>query len=283
MKDVTRSGKPTLTGAFLVGFYRLWHGRLRLKGAGYLISKLAPVAKSLQQYPLQLPEGHRIKLDFRDISAVYWLNYSLGDKFEEAGLLRAIKAYVRPGDAVWDVGANCGVVSYLLARTTSARAIVFFEPNKAMFSLSREALAPFPQASGMNLALSDKTGEANLTVPDRHSTTGTMHPETTDRSGCRQRITCATGDELVATGKAPAPNVIKIDTEGHEASVVKGLRETIRTHRPVVFFEHISLTDAQVQAMVPEGYDVYAVGSTDGSLKKGFDRTLGHNSALIPR
>lgn len=283
MKCVTRSEKLAFPGAFLVGFYRLWHGCLHLKGAGYLIGKLAPIAKSLQNYPLRLPEGHRITLDFRDISGGCWLNHSVGDNFEETGLLKAMSAFVRADTTVWDVGANCGIVSYLIAKTTPARRIVFFEPIKTMFSLARSALVPFPQALGFNIALSDKTGEADLTVPHRNSTTATLNPETTDRSGGRLRITCAIGDELIASGAVAVPNVIKIDTEGHEANVMKGLRETVRNHRPVVFFEHISLSDAQVQAMVPEGYDIFAVGSLDGTLKKGFDRAHGHNSALIPR
>lgn len=283
MKHETRSEKPAFPGAFLVGFYRLWHGYLHLKGAGYLIGKLAPVAESLQNYPLRLTEGHCIMLDFRDISGACWLNRSLGDNFEETGLLKAMAAFVQADTTVWDVGANCGIVSYLLAKTTPARRIIFFEPIKAMFSLACSALIPFPQALGFNMALSDKTGGADLIVPHRNSTTATLNPETTVRSGGRLRITCVTGDELVAGGRAPAPNVIKIDTEGHEANVMKGLRETICKHRPVVFFEHLSLSNAQVQAMIPEGYDIFAVGSLDGTLKKGFDRAHGHNSALIPR
>jgi FkbM family methyltransferase len=223
------------TAEILVAFYRLWHGRLQLKGAGYLIGKLAPTTKSLQTYQLQLPEGHYIELDFRDISGACWLNRSLGDDFEETGLLKAISTFVQPETVVWDVGANCGIVSYMLAKSTPASRILFFEPIKAMFSLACSALAPFPQLSGFNVALSDKPGNAELTIPHRNSTTATLNPDSTERFGCKVNILCKTGDELIAEAAAATPDVIKIDTEGHEAEVITGLQETIRKNRPIIF------------------------------------------------
>jgi hypothetical protein len=35
------------------------------------------------------------------------------------------------------------------------------------------------------------------------------------------------GDEAILKGQADAPNVIKIDVEGHELSVLKGLQKTL--------------------------------------------------------
>ena len=267
----------------LVRFYRLWHGRLRFKGAGYLIRGLAPSTKSLWHYPLHLPEGHCINLDFRDISGASWLNHSLGDHLEETGLLKAMSGFISADTTIWDVGANCGIVSYMLARTTPARRIVFFEPIREVFSLACSALMPFPHTSGFNLALSATSGEAELVIPQRNSTTATLNPDSTERSGCLVQIECKRGDDMITAATAPIPNIIKIDTEGHESEVMKGLQGTVRKHRPVIFFEHISLTDTQVAEMIPEGYEIFSVAGLNGALTKGLDRGRGHNSALIPR
>jgi FkbM family methyltransferase len=281
--EFTRQMRSMSRAETLVAFYRFWHGRLHLKGAGYLIGKLAPTTKSLQRYQLQLPEGHYIELDFRDISGACWLNRSLGDDFEETGLLKAISTFIQPETVVWDVGANCGIVSYMLAKSNPGSRIVFFEPIKAIFSLACSALAPFAKISGFNVALSDKPGNAELTIPHRNSTTATLNPESTERFGHKVNIQCKTGDEMIAEAGAATPDVIKIDTEGHEAEVMTGLQETIRKNHPVIFFEHISLSDEQVMNMIPESYEIFSVGSNDGTLQKGFDRRRGHNSVLIPR
>ena len=47
------------------------------------------------------------------------------------------------------------------------------------------------------------------------------------------------GDEVVDSGQIPAPNVIKIDTEGAEAKVLEGLRKTLAESsvRAIVFEE----------------------------------------------
>jgi FkbM family methyltransferase len=267
----------------LVFFYRMWHGRLHLKGAGYLIGKLAPSTKSLQRHQLKLPEGQYIELDFRDTSGACWLNLSLGDDCREAGLLKAMCTFVQRDTVVWDVGANCGIVSYMLAKSAPECRIVFFEPIEAMFTLACSALAPFPLASGFNHALSDKSGSSEMTIPHRNTSLATLHPDLTESSGRKANILCKTGDELIGQAFAPKPDVIKIDTEGHEAQVISGLQKTIREKRPVIFFEHLSLSDSQISEMKPEGYEIFSVGSVDGVLLKGFDRYRAHNSVLIPQ
>jgi FkbM family methyltransferase len=229
-----------------------------------------------------LPEGQSIAVDFRDVSAFYWLNYLLGDDFEEEGLLAAVAARMQPNEVVWDVGANCGLFSYRLAKETNAKAILFFEPNPLMFKLAQSAAAPFKKIQGFGWALSQTSGKALLTIPEGGSTTGTLEPKRTDRSGNATEIECKTGDELVLTHVLAPPHIIKIDTEGHEMAVLKGLQSIIQNHKPTIFLEHISMTDEEVSGIIPEGYDIYSVNDRDGALSKGFNRVKGHNSALVP-
>jgi hypothetical protein len=58
-------------------------------------------------------------------------------------------------------------------------------------------------------------------------------------------VTVRRGDDLVAEGTLPPPNMIKIDVEGFEVRVIQGLRETIKAHRPWVLAEiHPDLIEA---------------------------------------
>jgi FkbM family methyltransferase len=268
---------------WVVSFYKYWHGYLHLKGAGAIIRILSPFLPALHHYRLNLPEGHSITVDFRDISSIYWLNYLLGDRLEEEGLLKAVIAEMKEDSVIWDVGANCGLFSYCLARPKKVKEIVFFEPNEAMFSLAKAANQPFVAIRGLTYALSDKCGMAVLTVPTGESATGTLEADRTVRTGKETQIECKTGDQVVRDGYCEPPSIIKIDTEGHEVSVIKGLKNIISMFRPTIFFEHISLSDEEVMTLVPAGYDLYSVSDHNGSLELGLNRQRGHNSALKPQ
>ena len=282
MIDPQRIGTSPLA-SLLVSFYRIWHGALKLKGAGYMLGKLAPVYGSLQSYPIRLHEGQAVALDFRDISAFCWLNYTLGEEFEETGLLKAMSSVIQPDSVVWDVGANCGKVSYLLARHTPAQKVIFFEPIKSMFEITASALSPFTNVSGHNVALSDKTTQRDLMIPHRNSTMATLDTDSPEQGGLKIRVSCVKGDDIVANRGAPAPSVIKIDTEGHEPRVFAGLADTIRIHRPSIFFEHLSVSDEEIRTLIPRDYEIFTVSSREGNLIKGFQREVGHNSALFPK
>ena len=267
----------------LISFYRFWHGRLRLKGAGLIVRLLAPYFGSLQSFPLLLPEGQILRLDFRDVSAWYWVNYVLGDKLEEAGLVEAVCRASKPGDVIWDVGANCGLLSYLLARRLPDCRIIFFEPNRAVYEIACAALQPFSQVSGINIGLScRKQDHVPLVVPAGGSAVGTVEPQVLGEGNYTLHVALDAGDRLVEQVGLPAPNTIKIDTEGHEADVLTGLARTIANLKPMVFFEHISLSDDRVKKLVPFGFKLCSVSNRTGEFTMGFDRFVGHNSALLP-
>jgi len=278
----TEPGKAKPLADLLLALYRFWHGRLGLKGAGYLIGKIAPLAESLQRFPIRLPEGHSILVDFRDVSSMSWVNHLLGEEFQEAALINAIN-FATDGDAVvWDIGANCGLFSYLLIHSPKVKRIIFFEPNEHMFRMCASALIAYPNATGFHAALSDKSEDADLFVPAGATTMGSLQPQKLAPGARRLRVRCITGDDLVAQG-APAPDVIKIDTEGHEPAVLRGLIKTIRTHKPVIFLEHLNFDEADISSLLPEDYEAFSISSPSGVLGKGFNKALSHNSAFIPR
>ena len=111
---------------------------------------------------------------------------------------------------------------------------------------------------------------------------GTLEAEKTERKGNGITIECCKADDLIFGKGFLPPTIIKIDTEGHEPSVLRGMSGLIAKYRPVIFFEHISMSDEQVQACIPPGYGVYSVSDSNGATSPGFNRQKGHNSALIP-
>src|SRR5579863_3363255 len=202
--------------SLLVQFYRFWHGRLHLKGAGFLLKKMAPLLPGLQAYAVTLKNGSRLILDFRDHTALYWLNFLLGDCYEEEGLIRAIHARLNAESVVWDVGANAGVLSYILAtHTPHPKELQLFEPNPKVHAIASSAMEAFPFAQTHPMALSDTTSPSNLVVPKGQSVLETVVPDKTNRRGDSINIVCCKGDDMVFKRHYNPPNIIKIDTEGH--------------------------------------------------------------------
>jgi hypothetical protein len=56
------------------------------------------------------------------------------------------------------------------------------------------------------------------------------------------------GDALIASGQVPAPTLIKLDVEGHEAAVLRGLSAALADPRCklVVFEDHVT-EDSEVK------------------------------------
>lgn len=211
------------------------------------------------------------------------MNYLLGDKLEESGLVEAICRASKPGDVIWDIGANCGLFSYLLARRLPSCRIVFFEPNPVVYDIACSALQPFPKVTARNVGLSSRhTKNAFLAVPLGGSTVATLQPKTLSQGGLALEVSLDYGDRLIDEGDLPAPDVIKIDTEGHEAEVIVGLMGAISAKKPRVFFEHLSLSDSAIKKLVPPNYVLHSVSDRTGELTLEFDRSAGHNSALLP-
>lgn len=266
----------------LVNFYRIWHGYFHMRGAGKLLEKMAQYRYGLQHYMLQLPEGHRIEVDFRDVTAFYWLNHMLNDEFEEKGLLLAMQNFMKGDDVVWDIGANSGLLAYQLAKAGTTGELHSFEPNPIMSRLASQAVSGFKHATVHPYGLSDREAEFTLTVPSGHTTMGTLEPDSTHRSGNPCKVSCRKGDDLVFKDGFKPPQIIKIDTEGHELSVLKGLERTISTYHPVIFFEHISLDSGSIKELIAECYSQHIVCDSTGELHPADAVHLGHNSILVP-
>jgi len=173
--------------------------------------------------------------------------WMLWQKFGEADGLTfgMFHRLIRPGDVVYDIGANIGLYSRVMIKWFGAGQVIAFEPMRENFELLRAniALGGFKDVIRPHqLALSDRAGEEELQIDDMTSGTAALSSVTGGEAsiGRREfglkpkceRVSVTTLDALVASIKTAPPDVIKIDTEGAEALVLTGGRETLRAHRP---------------------------------------------------
>jgi hypothetical protein len=91
----------------------------------------------------------------------------------------------------------------------------------------------------MNMALSDSDGIKSFYVSNEPFNSGTAGLGFShNRFQFPVRVQGYTGDSLVASKVCPIPDLIKIDVEGFEAEVLKGLTRTLIEHHPSINFEH---------------------------------------------
>jgi FkbM family methyltransferase len=150
---------------------------------------------------------------------------------------------LRPGMVFVDVGANDGYytlfgarkvgrVGRVLAVEPSTRERTNLERNIARNGLANVAVAP--------VALGAACGTAELqlaqTAHSGHNTLGRFANDGVQAESV-ERVQVRTLDDVVAEQKLARIDIIKIDVEGAEASVIAGGKSTLRTLRPLMLLE----------------------------------------------
>jgi FkbM family methyltransferase len=230
---------------------------------------------------LRLPNGAVAEVDFRELSALGWLNTMLGDDYQERPMIAAICRHLHAGSVFWDIGSNAGIVSYEISHLAKYREHHYFEPNPKIYPWVEAALSHLDHATGHKVALSGENGSATFYVPRKGSAFGSLEGGG-DADREEIQVSKRTCDSLVFEDGLLPPSVIKIDTEGHEIQVLAGMKRIIELHRPVIFFEHIEISDEEIRSLVPAGYSLKTVSNSKGGLTDSFEREAGHNSVLLP-
>lgn len=152
---------------------------------------------------------------------------------------------VRPGDVLYDVGANIGYYTRFIVRHFPVDRIVAFEPMSANVRLLRENLrlgGCENRVTVVPVALSDHAGREDLQVDDMADGSAVLSSISGGRAAEGRRalglapkaeqVEVARLDDVVAARGLPRAGVIKIDTEGAEASVLRGALRTLADWRP---------------------------------------------------
>jgi FkbM family methyltransferase len=159
-----------------------------------------------------------------------------------------MRRFVRAGDLVFDVGANMGVHTAMLAQLVGSQGrVVAFEPNPELLPTLERTLEALPNVTLYPCALSDESKESVLFVPEDHSMASLADWTSGETSGSgrggrarRHGLRCQERrmDELLSTDGIPSPDFIKCDVEGAELLTFKGGRKTLdRPDAPIILFE----------------------------------------------
>jgi FkbM family methyltransferase len=163
-----------------------------------------------------------------------WLRPPLANEWYP---LAVLKAFVRPGDTVWDVGAHLGLYSRWLVQHLRAGEVCAFEPlpqNVPELEYNLALGKVQDRVRILTWALSGTDGTAEFQMENVHSGMGalaaTRAAEESWAHGLApvtQKVTTRSIDSILAKKDAPVPAVIKLDVEGAEHDVLNGGREFV--------------------------------------------------------
>ena len=167
--------------------------------------------------------------------------YGLGTN--EPAVQAALATHLKPGDVFYDIGANVGFHTVIGARLVGpAGRVVAFEPIPSNAGALRRNLSrnDFANSEVIEGAVSSAAGHAIMLLGDEPTWArlADAHgsPTPADRTRTVEVETFAL-DDLIAAGRIPGPDVVKIDAEGAEIDVLKGMARTLRDKRPIIVCE----------------------------------------------
>ncbi|MDQ2093018.1 FkbM family methyltransferase [Rhodalgimonas zhirmunskyi] len=174
--------------------------------------------------------------------------------FYEPKELAAIKAHFPHGGTFVDIGANVGNHSLYVAGFMAPARVIPFEPNPTAYKLliANIMLNDFGDVfdlSHLGLGLGEEAAEGFAMLEQPRNLGGSRMADVGEGG-----LKVVTGD--MALGDV-TPDMIKVDVEGMEIKVLRGLKETIARARPILLLEIDDENDADFQEWIaPLNYRV---------------------------
>lgn len=144
---------------------------------------------------------------------------------------------------IWDVGANLGLTSLVMARNMAAdgRLVAFEASELACRTVLRhvELNRLAERVRVVNAVIGERSGQPLDFFWDHAAGGASTLPGYLDHHDAMVKTSLALDDYLDAIQEAaePPPELLKIDIEGAEAAALRGARRLLEQHRPDVVVE----------------------------------------------
>lgn len=154
----------------------------------------------------------------------------------EPFMLDLFSSHLKAGQTFIDIGANIGQHSMYAASIVGETGSVHaFEPIPSLYeqiqdSIKANAFEEIVHAH--NCALGEEEKVEKLFVSKNKGGSSLVNDDETQE---RISVHIKNGDKELSA--IPNIDVIKIDVEGYEYEVLRGIRQTLTTHRPIIFIE----------------------------------------------
>jgi FkbM family methyltransferase len=212
----------------------------------------------------------------------------------ENELNKLINISLKPGFVALDIGANIGIQSMRMSQCVGATGKIYsFEPlahlqkkfkrNIALNNCGNVKLFPW--------ALSDKAETLTMNVNEHEWNQGSFNLGVPDSAGTPQQITVKVPDDIDEIRDLERIDLIKVDVEGFEYPVLRGLLATLKKHNPRIIFEYDQtywsrtgqdLADC-IKFLTELDYTVYQITPVGCELLTDVENVGGDNLFCMPK
>lgn len=181
---------------------------------------------------INFDEGIRILLDLDD-----WIDYQIyctGFYMIEVVHSKYFRRSIQDGFIFIDVGANKGYYTLQAANRVGLQGQVHaFEPVTNTFShlQTNVALNDFTNVISNQTIVHDHSGELEIFIAEENNTGESSIQKPANFSGRSEIIPCITLDEYIIENNINKVDLIKIDVEGSELSVLKGMQNILKREK----------------------------------------------------
>lgn len=155
----------------------------------------------------------------------------------EPHFLSIIKENLKEGGVFVDIGANIGHHSLFASRVVGdSGKVISFEPQVKIFNQFQKSIEKnnFKNIVVHNKGCGDK--EMSASVYSNNDNIGGASVYFSEEKENNEKIDIIIPDKILETESRI--NFIKIDTEGYELEVLRGLKNTIKKYRPIIYLEY---------------------------------------------
>ena len=258
-----------------VRLYKLNRRTVQFRGAYRLLKLAARFLPKLRRYPISFGSTGIHYADVQNPDIYWLLNAFVGDiQPSLPNLARLLATRCKPGAVIWDIGGNMGLFTIEILRAApDVGAIHVFEPHPVPMGVAKDLLSPLKNVTLHPVALGDQAGAATLFTEVAGTGSASLNPSPALSRDIS--VLVETGDALVKTAGVPAPDIVKIDVEGFEPNVLRGMWETITQKKPLIALEIIFLTREQIGKIIPAGYRIRYIRESDAKLFDDYEIARG--------
>ena len=212
-------------------------------------------------------EAHGSQLE----NAIFWEGLS----GYESETMDTFIRFAKTSNVVFDIGANTGLFS-LVAAAAGAKQVFAFEPVPRIFSIlcKNVTINSMSTIRCQQLAVGNADSQAILfdpggAIPYSASLSQTFSSRCFGNNLTEISVFTVTVDSFVKNKKINNINLIKLDVEGYEEEVLKGMKQTVIMYSPIIIIEVLDEYEDKykklVESLWPSKYEWKRIDEADGS------------------
>ena len=189
----------------------------------WIIKKLLPFKVKIGKYFLYLNPNDPV------VSGAIFFN--VYEKSES----KFLKSICFEGMNVLDIGANIGFYTAIFSQFAKEKGVVVaIEPDEESYKYLSQSINSFTYKNVLSFKVAASDTKQKLPLYISKENRGDNRLYSTDQERNSIMVNCLTVDEILITNEIKNLDLIKIDVQGYEPKVLKGMRDIVNSSKALI-------------------------------------------------